>query len=590
MALWLLAASIESGEKQWFQIEDRPFLVGRRSAAEEPGKMSIAFDPTLSRSHFVARVEGEKLFISRDRKSKHLLFFKGESLDEFSLTCGDHFSSASTRFQFLKEGPSAEQPTRSFTLDAHELRRVHEKDSSRTLKALLGLQPLLSSAHEPPAFFKELLPLLRDIITGASLIMALKLSEDGSYEILESLGKGSDVFPSRSLLKMALESGDPAVYLWDDETSGIVGSPTACSGVRWAVAAPMCLQEERFALYAVGVTAPQETASPEIPGEIDRAVVSLVAQVVSQYLQGRRLSRLEGQLGQFFSPGLRNIVLKDPGHSLLALGMRDVTALFFDLRGFSRATEQSQDGQGDGRWSAFLDHHRTLQAIMTHVTECIFQTDGIVIDFQGDAVFACWGAPVAMEDHAARAARTAQAIMRCLSGEASSLLPQESGPVIPCGIGISSGAVLAGNVGLGGQIKYGIIGRCINGASRLEGLTKYFRVPVLITGETKALLPGDFLCRRVARVRPAGLDIPMDLYELVIPKECKGSGLAAEEAADYEKALEAFERGHLEEAESSLRAVPLHDPVRRFLNLKVELALLEGLPPHWEGIILFDRK
>jgi adenylate cyclase len=320
-------------------------------------------------------------------------------------------------------------------------------------------------------------------------------------------------------------------------------------------------------------------------------VLSLIASVVSGHLEGRKLHHLEGQLGQFFSPAMRALILKDPNHSLLELGHREVTVLFFDLRGFSKAAEKSQSlGAEEERSKAFLEHHETIRHIMTVVTECIFDNDGIVVDFQGDAVFACWGAPLTCDDHASRALSAAEMILRRLKSEFPGFQRDLEKHTIPCGIGISTGSVLAGNVGIGGQVKYVVMGTCVNVASRLEGLTKYFHVPALFTGDTYAALGKKVKCRRVAKVKPSGMMQTIALHELVVDRECGGSGLTEGEVNTYENALQAFEEGRMEDSERELREVSIDDPVRRFLNLRVEHALLEGVPENWDGVITFHQK
>jgi len=594
MGVWLVATHLKTGEKLWHSVSSTPFPVGRKSAEDRPGKMVLTFDPTLSRAHFTARWDGGTLHIERDLGSKHPLFYKGESRDRFTLSFGEHFATGATRFQLTSESPSTGDPVSSFTLDSKKLTMARERDSSRCLNALLGLQPILHRALEPDDFFRELLPLLSDLISGASEVFILKiLDEKGNFNNLayHTTGATPPHTPSRSLLRMAFEADRPGVYLWGNSSTGDL-NVTTCQEIQWALATPIQAGSERYALYAIGIDRSEVVPDPEgTPGETDQAVLSLIASVVSGHLDGRKLHHLEGQLGQFFSPAMRALILKDPNHSLLELGQREVTVLFFDLRGFSKAAEKSQSaGAEEERTRAFLEHHETIRHIMTVVTECIFSNDGIVVDFQGDAVFACWGAPLACHDHASRALTAAEMILRRLTTEFPGFQNDLEKHAIPCGIGIATGSVLAGNVGIGGQVKYVVMGTCVNVASRLEGLTKYFHVPVLFTGDTHARLEKGMKSRRVANVRPSGMMQTISLYELVVARECGGSGLTEDEVSTYEKALQAFEKGLMEESERELRAVSIDDPVRRFLNLRVEHALLEGVPEHWDGVILFHQK
>ncbi|MBI3925044.1 MAG: hypothetical protein HY319_05850 [Armatimonadetes bacterium] len=591
MGLRLIAVQIHSGESCSFPLPGVPTLVGRGSE-DATGKLVVNFDPTLSRRHFTITWNGERLRIQREPHSRRPLFVQGEETEDFHLVPGQHFTCGHTRFELVDHERPSEQPTRAFTI-APSFQGSGSRDASRCLQALLRLQPLLSGARDLRSFFRELLPILEDVLPAAAVIEVLSIAQDESCSVLEAHAPhgARPPMPSRTLVRMALDARKPAVYEWGEGCAPNTAGPTLCAGVRWALAAPIFTEGQTYALYAAGTDSVAACGAEDSPGALDRAILALVAEVVAQYLQGRRVQRLEGQLAHFFSPGLREVVLNSQ-ESLLALGVREVTALFFDLRGFSRATERAWSQKTEEeRWETFRRHHQAVREVMTLVTQCIFENEGIVIDFQGDAVFACWGAPLAAPDHALRAVTAARSIIAGMNSPEKTL-----GAGAPpcgarrCGIGLASGHALAGNVGVDGQIKYGIIGSCVNLASRLEGLTKYFRVPCLMSGETHRMLGSQVAARRIARVRPAGMQLPIDLYDLVLPRQGCGIELGPGEVADYESALEAFEAGRMEDAERLLRAVPLEDPVRRFLNLQVERLLFEGLPEEWDGIIAFTGK
>ncbi|MDQ7823858.1 MAG: AAA family ATPase [Candidatus Eremiobacteraeota bacterium] len=111
MNVCLRVMHIRTGEQQVFALPETPVLIGRQSGDDEPGKLVILFDPTLSRRHFVAHWNGKRLGVKREKGSKQALFFKGEPLDEFALSPGEHFSSGSTRFQCVIEASSPDKET-----------------------------------------------------------------------------------------------------------------------------------------------------------------------------------------------------------------------------------------------------------------------------------------------------------------------------------------------------------------------------------------------------------------------------------------------------------------------------------------------
>ena len=111
MTVWLLATHTGSGERQWFPVGKMSFMVGRPSSGDEPGKMVIDFDSTLSRRHFAARWDGQSLHIRREPQSTHALLFRGKESDEFSLQIGDYFKAGSTRFEIFQKKDLPEKQT-----------------------------------------------------------------------------------------------------------------------------------------------------------------------------------------------------------------------------------------------------------------------------------------------------------------------------------------------------------------------------------------------------------------------------------------------------------------------------------------------
>jgi adenylate cyclase len=134
------------------------------------------------------------------------------------------------------------------------------------------------------------------------------------------------------------------------------------------------------------------------------------------------------------------------------------------------------------------------------------------------------------------------------------------------------------------------MGHVVNQASRLEGLTKYIGVPVLMTAEVRQQMSSEVLCRRVGRIRPAGMVDPVELHELVMPVELGGSGLQPDEVEAYEAGEEQFTQGNLLEALSTLRKVPLEDPVGSFLTRRAYQLQDEGVPSNWDGVLEFKSK
>jgi len=130
------------------------------------------------------------------------------------------------------------------------------------------------------------------------------------------------------------------------------------------------------------------------------------------------------------------------------------------------------------------------------------------------------GWPLPQEDAVLRACKAALAIR----AEYAAASCEDDHPLsdFRIGIGIATGRAVAGKIGTVDQVKITVFGPVVNLASRLEGLTKLLRAPILIDEMSARALraqapPTVARIRRVARVRPYGLDTPLEVCELLPP-------------------------------------------------------------------------
>lgn len=146
---------------------------------------------------------------------------------------------------------------------------------------------------------------------------------------------------------------------------------------------------------------------------------------------------------------------------------REVSVLFVDLVG---STTMAADRDP-------VEVVDLLNGFFAVVVEEIDRRGGIVNKFLGDAVLAVFGAPVPLEDHASRALAAARAMAARLAVEQ---------PDLAAGVGVFTGAVVAGNVGTSRRLEYTVIGDAVNAASRLTDLAKQAPGTIAVAGETLA--------------------------------------------------------------------------------------------------------
>jgi adenylate cyclase len=133
----------------------------------------------------------------------------------------------------------------------------------------------------------------------------------------------------------------------------------------------------------------------------------------------------------------------------------DVSVLFADITGFSAIAEH---------WPA-AEAVRVLNLVFERWTSIVFQREGTLDKYIGDAVMAVFGAPLPQADHAQRAVATALAMQKTLD-DLNRFRPQ--GPALGLRVGINSGRVIAGDIGSPLHKSYTVIGDAVNIASRFE--------------------------------------------------------------------------------------------------------------------------
>jgi len=219
----------------------------------------------------------------------------------------------------------------------------------------------------------------------------------------------------------------------------------------------------------------------------------------------------------------------------------------------------------------------------------VFDEGGTLIKYIGDAVFAIWGAPVRMDDHAARACTAALAMAR----DEESLEGGGRQVRLVTRIGVHTGPMLVGNLGSSQRFDYTAIGDAVNTASRLEGLNKYFATRALVSEASLAMTDGAFFVRPLGRVRVVGKSEPLALYELL---GRKGETLAAAAAYErFERALADFVARRFEQAAAGFREVRAlrgegGDGPSEFYLEQCALMLAEPPPADWDGAVTFAGK
>ena len=162
----------------------------------------------------------------------------------------------------------------------------------------------------------------------------------------------------------------------------------------------------------------------------------------------------------------------------------------------------------------------------------------------------------------------------------------------PVRIGISTGRLAVGKTGPSQQWHISVFGSVANLGARLERIAKEFKVPIVISAETRDRLMEDDrvesegrLLRKLCFIQPAGFQGSYPIYEVVMPREMGGSGISSEDVAKYENALDLFLSRKWEECIELLETMPEEDFASKWLIRKTQK--FQRNPPEegWSGNI-----
>jgi adenylate cyclase len=302
-------------------------------------------------------------------------------------------------------------------------------------------------------------------------------------------------------------------------------------------------------------------------------------------IEERKKKNIKAAFSHYLAPSVVDMVLKDP--SKLAVGgeRRELTILFSDLRGFTTISE----GMDPKTLSQFLNEY------LTSMTDCVFENEGTLDKYIGDAVMAFWGAPIYQDDHILRACTAACLMQKKLAAIAPDF-KQRYNIDVGMGVGVNSGTVSVGNMGSQKIFEYTVLGDHVNLASRLEGLTRIYGVGVLSTKNTMEILeqkhPGKINYRVLDSVKVKGKRVATDLVELSLDPFSKEADELFQQSRklfmsrNWDEAKKSFEQSN----RIYYRDHGLEDPVANMYINRCEYYKTHPPVENWDGSIEMKEK
>jgi adenylate cyclase len=445
---------------------------------------------SLSRQHARISVGHDGRVTLIDDGSKNGTFVAGERITEpVALTDGQQFCCGDVLFVFTSAEYSVPPPetiVREISADdaqvhGHDLlfearRRKQSKLGRPTLprsaegrlQVLLDVARLLSSPESIDKLLTKVLDLVFSIleIDRVALIMIDERTGEFGPPVIESRRSdaiaGIEQAYSKHVLNYVRERNVAALF------SDAAADPRLehahsihMASVRSSMCAPMRVQERMIGvLYVDNLTIPAVFTGEDL--ELLSAFAAQAAIAIENSRLYQRIQReavARNNLLRFFPPTTIAQLMEKPEFAAEAIDT-EVTALFADISGFTQL-------------SASMPPRAVVELLNRYfpvVTEVVFQHEGTLEKYIGDALLAVWGAPFRRDDDARRALQAAVDMQRAIDDLSLELGP--SATPLRIHIGLNTGPVAAGNIGSEHYLQYATIGDATNLASRICDIAK----------------------------------------------------------------------------------------------------------------------
>ncbi len=363
---------------------------------------------------------------------------------------------------------------------------------ARTIPTVSYYQALDPAAFLPPDFLKD-----KIVLVGLSLQSAASADAGGADAFATSYTTRTNQLTSgvevQATLLETLRRGlaIAPVPAWAEilliALAAISAAASVLTGTSWrTVAAGLGL-----ALLLVGGSAAllllgRIWVSPAAPMVTVALALGLVG--ARDFVAERRMRQMVTRAFEhYLAPDLVERLARDPAALKLGGDRRTLTVLFCDVRGFTSIAERLKDDPE--RLTTLVNR------LLDPLSEEVLKRGGTIDKYIGDCVMAFWNAPLPDPDHAVHAVEAALGMVEA-ARRFDEQLRQEADPSgqplpsIAVGVGVNTGDCVVGNMGSTARFDYTVLGDAVNLASRLEGASKDYGVPIVLGEETRARVAG----------------------------------------------------------------------------------------------------
>jgi len=303
--------------------------------------------------------------------------------------------------------------------------------------------------------------------------------------------------------------------------------------------------------------------------------------------------RIRSQFSQYLAPALVERLAQAPEELALGGVERIMTIMFSDVRGFTAISELYKD-----------DPHgltTLMNRFLTPLTDVIMDRSGTIDKYMGDAIMAFWNAPLdvpSQEFDACDAALEMIDRVEQLNREREEEARVAGQPFLPIriGVGLNTGRCVVGNFGSDRKFNYSVMGDAVNLASRLEGQTKYYGVPIIIGSKTAERASGKYATLELDLIRVKGKREPEAIHAVLGREDVLSDAWFQDLRDRHARMLRCYRGRDWDGALAALavcRASEQKLALKHFFDLyatRIQAFQQSAPPDEWAGVFVAETK
>lgn len=502
------------GEEKVYVIEKEKVTLGRLSDNDIPIP-----DSTVSRYHAEIVKMGEG-YVLRDLDSKNGSFVNSERILETFLKDGDEIELGKFKLRFErvkdvkiveeeedKSAISTARSVREFIPALEE--KVIEERRVEYLGPLVKLGKNLILSRSLNEILQNCMDTIFELIPAdrAAIIFYDPHKDELIPQLIRERGKTSQTLTISKTIAMKCVKEGLAILVTDAPLDQrFAGAESILIyGIKSAISVPLWLQNATIGLIYVDSTDPRR-----ILGSEHMEVLSILANYSAIAIEQFRLSqklveemKIRSRLERYHSPSIVSRLM-ELTHLQPSFQEMEVSILFMDIVGFTSIAEELEPSEVGN----------ILNKFFSEMTKIVFDYEGTLDKYIGDAIMAIFGAPFPQPDHALRAVKAGlDMIKRTEEITKKGILGRD----INIRIGINSGKVVVGDFGSPMRMEYTCIGDAVNIASRIESSVAE-PGKVVIGESTYKMVKDDFEFKFLGSKKLEGLRKEVKVWEVLKKK------------------------------------------------------------------------